>query len=776
MRVTSCSIDRYVSLLRSCLDAGEVKSGKCIHSLLVKLNVHVGIFLCNNLINFYGKVGLVEDAHRLFDEMPERNISSWNTVISMHAKHGRLGVARRLFDEMPERDAVSWTAMIIGLNLAGLHEHAVGLLLEMIREAVAPTQFTFTNVLACCAALGDIETGRKVHSFVAKFGLSAYVSVANSLLNMYAKCGDQEVARAVFNRMRVRSISSWNSLISLYAQSGDIEQARKLFEVMPDRDSVSWNSVIGGYNQQGFHLQALELFVQMQKHHVIPDHFTLTSAVTACANLEFLKTGMQLHAYIIKFPFDSYGPLRNALTAMYSKSGRLEIARKIADCTHNLTVIALTALMHGYIKFGELQLARDVFDSVCDKDVVLWTAIIVGYAQHGLDHEALRLFRTMLCEGVEPNDYTIACLFSVCASSGILDYGKQLHAYVLRNHIRLTNSVSNALVTMYARCGSMTAAEYVFKHADMHDAVSYTSMIMAKAQHGLGNEAIGLFDEMLEKSIQPDHITYLGVLAACSHAGLVDLGRHHFQIMRKKHSVEPRMSHYACMIDIFGRAGLLKEADEFIKSMPVEPDVVVWGALLSACRIHNNVELARRAAEKLLAIEPDNSGAYAAIANVYASYGQWQEAAEIRKVMKDRGVKKELGCSWIQIKKKVHVFGVEDSSHPLREEIYAMVRKLCCEVREFGYQPDTSSVLHDLEEELKEQLLSHHSEKLALSFGLISTADGSTLRIMKNLRVCNDCHAWFKFVSRLVQREIVLRDANRFHQFKNGLCSCRDYW
>ncbi|KAF3788567.1 Pentatricopeptide repeat-containing protein [Nymphaea thermarum] len=735
MRIDSCSVDRYVSLLRSCLDTRDVKSGKSVHSLLVKLNLRVGIFLCNNLINFYGKNGLVEDARRLFDEMPERNISSWNTVISMHAKCGQLGVARKLFDGMPERDSISWTAMIVGMNLAGLHEHAIGLLLEMIREGVVPTQFTFTNILASCAALGDLDTGRKVHSCVAKFGLSAYVSVANSLLNMYAKCGDQEVAQAVFNSMRVRSISSWNSLISLYAQSGQIEQARELFETMSDRDCVSWNSVIAGYNQQGFDLQALELFVQMQNHYVRPDSFTLTSTITACANLEFLKTGTQLHAYIIKFMFDSYGPLRNALIAMYSKSGRLEISRKIADRTHDLNVIALTALMHGYIKFGELQLARDVFDSVCDKDVVLWTAMIVGYAQHGLDHDALTLFRIMFLEGIEPNDYTIACLLSVCASSGILDYGKQLHAHVLRNDIRLTNSVSNALVTMYARCGSLIAAEHAFKHAGVHDAVSYTSMIMAKAQHGLGNEAIELFDEMMEQRIKPDHITYIGVLAACSHAGLVDLGRHHFQMMHKKHAIEPQMSHYACMIDLFGRAGLLKEADEFIRSMPVEPDVVVWGALLSACRIHNNVELARRAAEKLLAIEPENSGAYAVIANVYASYGEWQEAAEIRKIMKDRGVKKEPGCSWVQIKKKVHVFGVQDLFHPLREQIYAMVRKLCCQVRELGYQPDTSSVLHDLEEELKEQLLSHHSEKLAVAFGLISTADGSTLRIMKNLRL-----------------------------------------
>ncbi|KAJ4977480.1 hypothetical protein NE237_002586 [Protea cynaroides] len=369
----------------------------------------------------------------------------------------------------------------------------------------------------------------------------------------------------------------------------------------------------------------------------------------------------------------------------YPKSERVEIAQKIVSksATTNLSVISFTALLDGYIRLGDISPARQIFNSMKDHDVVAWTAMIVGYVQNGFHDDAIGLFSKFM-------------LF-------LLGSGEELSV-----------SVGNALITMYAKAGSIEGAKRVFNQIHWtRDTVSWTSMIIALAQHGLGEEAIELFEKMLTVEVQPDHITYVGVLSACTHAGLVEQGQGYFNLMQNVHRILPTQSHYACMIDLFGRAGLLQEAQDFVEKMPVKPDVIAWGALLSSCKVHKNVEFAKIAAENLLIIDPENSGAYSALANVYSACGRWEDAAKVRKLMKDRGVKKDQGFSWIQIKNKVHIFGVEDGLHPQKDAIYQAIAKLWEEIKKMGFTPDTEAVLHDLEEELKEQILSHHSEKLA---------------------------------------------------------------
>ncbi|KAL6959266.1 Pentatricopeptide repeat-containing protein [Sarracenia purpurea var. burkii] len=724
--------------------------------------------------------GSISDAHHVFNEMPKKNTSSWNTVLSAYAKQGRIDAAFHVFEEMPEPDAVSWTAMIVGYNQIGCVENAVKMFLEMISYRVLPTQFTLTSVLASCATMEALDIGRKVHSFVVKLGISSYVSVANSLLNMYAKSGDPNTAKLVFDRMKLKSTTTWNALISLYMQSAKPDLALAQFKQMTERDLVSWNSMIAGYKQRGFDLQALEIFSKMLKDTSLkPDNFTLTSVLSACASLEKLNLGKQIHAHIIRTGFDTSGPVGNALISMYSKSGGIGIAQTILEhcVTSNLNVVAFTALLDGYIKLGDIKPARQIFDSLGNHDVVSWTAMIVGYMQNGLNDDAIKLFRSMVREGPKPNVYTLAAILSVCSSVASLDHGKQIHSKAVRSGEASSVSVSNALITMYAKAGSIDGARHVFNLIQVNkDTVSWTSMIIALAQHGLGDEAIELFEKMLESGLKPDHITYVSVLSACTHIGLVEQGRGYYKLMKDSHGIEPTPSHYACMIDLFGRAGLLQEAQDFIENMPIEPDVIAWGSLLASCKVHKNVELAKVAAEKLLQIEPDNSGAYSALANVYSACGKWEEAAKIRKSMKDKMVKKEQGFSWVRIKDEVHVFGVEDALHPQRDAIYQMIAKIWKEIKKMGFIPNTESVLHDLDEEVKEQILRHHSEKLAIAFGLLKTPENTTLRIMKNLRVCNDCHSAIKFISKLVGREIIVRDTTRFHHFRNGLCSCHDYW
>ncbi|KAF8411527.1 hypothetical protein HHK36_004079 [Tetracentron sinense] len=777
---TSISPDFYASLLQTSLKTKHPVSGKSIHARIIKSGLHLGVFLTNNLINFYAKTGSISDAHRLFDEMPVKNTFSWNTILSAYSKQGRIKTALRIFEEMPDHDSVSWTAMIVGYNQMGRFENAIRMFLEMISVRVPPTQFTFTNILASCAAMEALDVGQKLHSFVIKLGLSSYIPVANSLLNMYSKSGDPITAKIVFDRMRLRSTSSWNAMISLHTQSGQLGLALAQFEQMTEQDVVSWNSMIAGYNQHGFDLEALIFFSKMlTESYAKPDNFTLTSVLSACANLEMLKPGKEIHAHIIRTELDTSGPVGNALISMYSKSGGVKIARKIVEnsMSTNINVISFTALLDGYMKLGDINPARQIFDLLRDCDVVAWTAMIVGYVQNGFNNDAMELFRSMVSEGPKPNNYTVAAMLSVCSSLASLDHGKQIHANAIRSGEESSVSVSNALITMYAKAGSIEGARRTFLRIHRNrDTVSWTSMIIALAQHGLGEEAIELFEKMLSFGIKPDHITYVGVISACTHAGMVEQGQSYYTLMQNEHRIEPTLSHYACMIDLFGRAGLLQEAQDFIEKMPIEPDVIAWGSLLASCKVHKNTELAKIAAERLLLIEPENSGAYSALANVYSACGKWDDAAKIRKLMKDRGVKKDQGFSWVQIKNKVHVFGVEDGLHPQKDAIYKMIEKLWKEIKEVGFIPDTESVLHDLDEELKEKILSHHSEKLAIAFGLISTPEKTTLRIMKNLRVCNDCHSAIKFISKVVGREIILRDATRFHHFKNGSCSCGDYW
>ncbi|KAG8383472.1 hypothetical protein BUALT_Bualt04G0016800 [Buddleja alternifolia] len=773
-------VDLYASILQTSLKSKCPFTIKPIHGCIIKSGLHLGVFLMNNLMNAYAKMGFISDARRVFDEMPVKNVSTYNTLLSAYAKQGMIREALCIFNEAPEPDSVSWTAMIVGYNQMGRFEVAFQMFLEMVKRKVVPTEYTLTNVLASCAAIETLDIGRKVHSFVVKLGLSSYISVANSLVNMYAKSGDVGTAMNVLDRIKLKNVSTWNAIISLHMQKGHIERALAQFEEMKEPDVISWNSMIAGYNQGGFDAKALNVFSEMLKESKLkPDRYTLASVLSSCANLDELEIGKQIHAYIIRTEFDTWGAVGNALISMYSKCGAVQIAQKILQkCgTSKLNIIAFTTLLDGYIKLGDINPARQIFDSLEDRDVVAWTAMIVGYAQNGLNNDAMELFRSMVKEGPMPNNYTLAAILSVSSNLASLNHGKLIHATAVKLEEDLSISVSNALINMYAKAGNIISARKSFVLIKRRrDSVSWTSMIMALAQHGLGDEALQLFDEMLELEIKPDHITYVGVLSACTHVGLVEKGRNYFKMMKNVHGIESTSSHCACMIDMFGRAGLLGEAQNFIETMPIEPDVIAWGSLLASSRVHKNVELARIAAEKMLLLEPGNSGAYSALANVYSACGKWEEAAKIRKSMKDRQVKKEQGISWVQMKSDVHIFGADDSFHPQRDAIYQMMAKIWEEIKKMGFVPDTASVLHDLDQELKEQILKHHSEKLAISFALMNTPENSTIRIMKNLRVCNDCHTAIKFISKLVNREIIVRDATRFHHFNNGLCSCRDYW
>ncbi|CAI0553411.1 unnamed protein product [Linum tenue] len=438
--------------------------------------------------------------------------------------------------------------------------------------------------------------------------------------------------------------------------------------------------------------------------------------------------------------------------------------------------LSWTTMITGYVKNDDLDEARELFDGMAEKLVVAWNAMISGYVHRGLLQEAFKMFKKMYLSGVQFDEFTYTSIISACANASFLLLGRQIHAYILISGPKPNLSAGNALITMYGRCGVVGDARNLFLTMSFVDSVSWNAMIAALGQHGHGVQAVELFEEMLKEGILPDRITFLTVLSACSHAGLVEEGHRYFDAMHDIYGITPGEDHYARMVDLLCRAGKFSDANDMIGKMPFQPGPQIWEAFLAGCRNHGNMELGIQAAERLFEMIPQNDGTYILLSNMYAAKGLWDNVSRVRKLMRDQGVKKEPACSWVEAENKFHVFMVDDTAHPEVNAVYSYLKQLVLEMRKLGYVPDTRFVLHDMESDQKEHAISTHSEKLAVAFGLLKLPRGATVRVFKNLRICGDCHNAIKYISKVVGREIVVRDGKRFHHFKDGECSCRNYW
>eukprot|EP01018_Ginkgo_biloba_P007200 Gb_03578 [translate_table: standard] len=775
----------YGCLLQGCANMKALDEGKQVHLHIIKTGFELDIFLVNSLVSMYVRCGSLVDARQAFDKIPTRNLVTWNAMIAGYSHHGHgeeafilfsqmvcAGIksdqftfasvvkataglqaleqgkqvhvhvmktghqedefvsnalldmyakcrsiedARKVFDKIPKQNCVSWNAMIARYAQHGCSDKTLVLFGQMQCAGMRPNEFTFGSVLRASASLEAVEEGKKVHAYMIKSGFESDIILGSALVDLYAKCGNVDDGREVFDRM-------------------------------PEKNVVSWNSMIGGYSGHGHGEEALKLFCEMHRAGIKPDKFTFPAIVLGVStNRDTLEQSEAVHAHIIKVGFE-------------------------------LDVFVGSTLVTMYAKCGNIDLAEDVFNSMHKPDMALWSAMVTAYAQNGYGEEALKFFCKMQQAGSKPDQFIYSSVLGGCASLAALAEGKQLHAHTIISGFASDLPTNNALLTMYAKCGCIEYAQEVFNRMSERNVISWNAMIAGCAQHGHGSHALQLFRQMQQIGMKPDYITFIGLLSACSHVGLVDEGLHYFYSMNENHGITPSLEHYACIVDLLGRAGRLKEAEEFVNKMPFQPTASVWGTLLGACRIHDNMELGKRAAECLLKLEPEDTATYVLLSNIYAASGRWGDVANVRKLMKDRGVKKDPGCSWIEVKKKVHTFVVEDRSHPQTEEIYRKLEEVIRQIKFAGYVPDTNFVLHDMEQEQKEWSLRHHSEKLAIAFGLVSTPPGTPIRVIKNLRVCGDCHSATKFISKIVGRQIVLRDTNRFHHFENGLCSCGDYW
>lgn len=771
--------DAYVALVRLCEWKRARKEGSRVYAYISKSICNLSLKLGNALLSMFVRFSNLVDAWYVFGRMKERNLFSWNVLVGGYAK-------------------------------AGFFDEALNLYHRMLWDGMRPDIYTFPCVLRTCGGMPDIVRGREIHVHVVRFGFESDVDVVNSLITMYMKCGDVDTAQLVFDKMPYRDTISWNaiisgcfengeclqglrlfammlessvdpdlmtmtsvitacellgdkdlgreihgyvmrmefgrdasvcnSLIQMYSSVGFIKEAEKVFSQIECKDVVSWTAMISGYENSLLAEKALYTYKMMEMDGIMPDEITLASALCACSCLEELDMGVALHVVAKQTGLISYVIVSNTLIDMYSKCKNIDKA-------------------------------LEVFHSIRDKNIISWTSIILGLRINNRSFEALFFFKEMMLR-LKPNSVTLVSVLSACSRIGALTCGKEIHAHALRTGLGFDGFLPNAILDMYVRCGRMESAWKQFFSGDQ-DVAAWNILLTGYAECGKGELAIELFQRMVESNVIPDEITFISILCACSRSGMVAEGLEYFNSMKHNYCITPNLKHYACVVDLLGRAGKLDDAYGFIQKIPMKPDPAIWGALLNACRIHHHVELGELAAQNIFQDDTKSVGYYILLSNLYVDSGRWDKVARVREMMRQNGLIVDPGCSWVEVKGKVHAFLSGDYFHPQIEEISAILEGFYEKMKEAGFGGLANSSL-DIVESSKADIFCGHSERLAIAFGLINTAPGMPIWVTKNLYMCQSCHDTVKFISKVVRREISVRDAEQFHHFKGGICSCMD--
>lgn len=626
---THCTLASVLSACGTLLDVG---CGRRCHNLAVKIGLQKNVYVSNALLCVYAKCGLVRDAFQLFEEMEERN-------------------------------EVTFTAMIDGFAQTDRVMEALEMFRLMYRRGIRIDSVSLSSVLGVCSrgACGESgfydgslanAFGKLLHGLTIRLGFESDLHLCNSLLDMYAKNGDMDRAEEVFANMPEVSVVSWNIMIAGCGQkcnsekaieylqkmlscrfepdevtyinmlaacvkSGDIKTGRQIFDYMACPSTSSWNAILSGYIQVGNHKEAIKLFREMQFRYVKPDRTTLAIILSSCAGMELLEAGKQVHAASQKAAFHNDIYVASGLIGMYSKCGKMDMA-----------------------KF--------VFEKMPELDVVCWNSIISGFSLNSLDKEALALFQQMRQNGMSPTHFSYATILSCCAKLSSLFQGRLVHAQIVKEGFMNDVYVGSALIDMYCKCGEVDEARQIFYLMPDKNTVTWNEMIHGYAQTGRGCEAVNLYRSMIESGEKPDEITFVAVLTACSHSGLVDTAVEIFDSMQRDHGLEPVLDHYTCIIDALARAGQFHEAEVLMDKIPYRDDPIVWEVLLSSCTLHSNVRLAKKAAEELIRLDPRNSSPYVLLANIYTSLGRWDDVRAVRGLMSDKEVVKGPGYSWIE--------------------------------------------------------------------------------------------------------------------------------
>ncbi|KMZ57109.1 putative pentatricopeptide repeat-containing protein [Zostera marina] len=653
-----------------------------------------------------------------------------NTLVDAYCKCGFLSSARCLFDAVSLKDPVTFNAMLTGCCNHRMYGHVFDLFLEMHRSSMKPSHFTFSGVLAAATGTSDTRLGRQIHCFVLKVNFGWNVFVNNALLDLYSKfVGDDADDSS--------------------AGSTTMAEATKVFAEMEEVDCVSYNIMISGFARKEARFECVFLLRELWERTSDLKLLPFASVLTIASGEGDVEMGKQIHAIAI---------LTNAASDL----------------------LVANALIDMYSKCGDLDSAGVIFEKMNERNAVTWTTMMSGFVRNGFYEKALQFFVDMRSSGMSvPDRATFSTVLRATANLASLGLGKQLHSYVIRSGHTANVFTGSALLDMYAKCGCMNDADQVFAEMPERNIVSWNSMISAYAQNGQGKAALRCFQQLIRCGLHPDLVSFLNILTACSHSGQVEDGLRLFESMTKLYNLNPRREHYACVVDMLGRVGRLDEAERMIKLMPFEADEMLWSSVLNSCRIHrSNSSLSKLAAEKLFSMDSikDSAASYIMMANIHAAEGQWEDVGRVKKSMRDRGLKKNAAYSWVEIKQKIYTFSANDRNYLQVEEMKQLFEELKKKMAEEGYQPDSSCSLRNEEEDVKVESLMYHSERMAIIFSLVYTPTNSPIRVMKNLRVCLDCHAAIKIITKIVQREIIVRDSSRFHHFRDGVCSCGDYW
>ncbi|TVU15187.1 hypothetical protein EJB05_38694, partial [Eragrostis curvula] len=692
----------YAALVTACSRLRSLPHGRVVHRHLLAsedARLTFNTVLSNHLITMYGRCAAPDSARFVFDGMPHRNPVSWAAVIAAHAQNSR-------------------------------SIDALGLFSSMLRSGTAPDQFALGSAVRACAELGDVSLGRQVHAQVLKSEMGSDLIVQNALVTMYSKSGSIEDGVTLFERIRDKDLVSWGSIITGLAQQGSemealqifremisegthqhpnefhfgsvfracgvigslqygeqihglsvkyrldrnsyagcslsdmyarcnmLDSAKKVFYRIEAPDLVAWNSLINAYSAEGLLSEAMVLFSEMRNSGLRPDGITVRGLLCACVGSDALYQGRAIHSYLVKLGLDGDVSVCNSLLSMYAR------------CLDFLS-------------------AMDVFHETNNRDVVTWNSILTACVQHRHLEEVFKLF-IILHRSVSSLDrISLNNVLSASAELGYFEMVKQVHACAFKVGLVGDTMLSNGLIDTYAKCGSLDDAKKLFEIMGTGcDVFSWSSLIVGYAQSGYAKEALDLFARMRSLGIKPNHVTFVGVLIACSRVGFVDEGCYYYSIMEPEYRIVPTREHCSCVIDLLARAGRLSEAAKFVDQMPFEPDIVMWKTLLAASKKHNDAEMGKRAAEGILNIDQSHSAAYVLLCNIYAASGNWNEFARLKKAMRSSGVQKTPGKSWIKLKGELKVFIVEDRSHPESEEIYTMLELVCMEMVKAGYIPE----------------------------------------------------------------------------------------
>jgi pentatricopeptide repeat protein len=777
-----------VSILKISSELNELNLGFSIHAFLVKFGFSDETFLRCSLMELYANCNSVDSSYNLFYEATIKDPVLWNRLIALYVEKKLDSQSLQLYNEM----------------------HYFGITGDPI---------TLSKVLHACGKVEALREGEAIHAQTVKSGLFDNSLVSNSLITMYSKNFSIDTARKVFELIEDKSVISWNSIISSCSQNGFLDEASELLDCMVKAglkpDLVTWNSILSGYSHNGHDHKVFKVLRSIVGNRFKVNSNTISSVLRSINNLRSLRYGKEIHGYVVRHGFTSNVYIGTSLVDMYMKCGSLNSSQRAFDSMEKRNVHTWNALISGYIQIAQFGKALELIRKMEDKgfkpnistwntlisgyamqglskqamilvrriksdglkpNVISWTALISGFCQKGDYGEALYVLSEMIKEGIEPNSTTVTVLLGAYAALPSLTKGMELHCFAIRRVFDRHTYVGTALVDMYSKSGSLRNACSVFKRITNKNAISWNVIIMGFATHGCGQESIRLFEEMLKSGVLPNSVTFTALLSGCRHSGLIDEAWKYFHQMQTSYNISPTVEHYTCMIDLLAKKGYLDEALDLVRKMPMEPDMSVWGAILNGSKIHKNLELAETAASKLYQLEPHNPAIYFMMISMYANENQWDEVEDIKMTMSALGLKSRYGWCWIELNKKVHIFYVEGSAHPEMREIKHKLDWLLHEISKMGYVPDTSVVSQNLEFDEKVQLLMGHTEKLAITYGLVRSNSTGPIRVVKSTRVCNDCHAWAKYLSRLCGRQIFIKDSVRFHHFVNGECSCTDFW